>query len=48
MLFDLEKIQNPSLPLFSMCTEIEILDINFTKDLSLLLHAINSPVYGRI
>jgi hypothetical protein len=30
------------------CTEMEFLDINLTKDSSLLLHAIHSPFYWRI
>jgi hypothetical protein len=29
-------------------TEMEFLDINLTKDSSLLLHAIHSPFYWRI
>ncbi len=33
----------------SVCkTEMEFLDINLTKDLSLLLHAVHSPFYRRI
>jgi hypothetical protein len=32
----------------SPSTEMEFLEINLTKDLSLLLHAIHSPLYWRI
>jgi hypothetical protein len=32
----------------SMCAEMEFLDINLSKDSSLLLHAIRSPFYWQI
>ncbi len=40
--------QYVSSPFSKKCTRDGILDINLTKDVSLLLHAIHSPFYWRI